>query len=307
MGIFSSELDASVQTILMVVLGILIFFTTVFQIWKMIRDGAFVRLMLTRTYSWWGIFLVYILFFCLYPPLGHLGFFALAAFSFREILVNQKFIRVPPWIFASLIVVLAVQFLLPLLIPQIRVLLVLPVVGFIVIHLLTLMLVPVEENLKTGSFLLWAFLVSSMGFSHLNLLHAMRLNPGMQGLLVYYLFLTQFNDVLQFIWGTALGRHYIAPTISPKKTWEGLLGAIVTTMGIAISLRGITPLTLGQSAFVGAVLPIFGFLGDLMISALKRNVGVKDLGSLIPGHGGLLDRVDSILLSGVVYFYFVAF
>jgi phosphatidate cytidylyltransferase len=113
--------------------------------------------------------------------------------------------------------------------------------------------------------------------------------------------------VLQFIWGTIFGKRFISPVISPKKTWEGLLGAIFTTMFIAYFLRFITPFNEWQSVLIGFILPLFGFWGDLTISSLKRHLKVKDLGTIIPGHGGILDRVDSILLSSLVYFYLIYF
>jgi phosphatidate cytidylyltransferase len=117
----------------------------------------------------------------------------------------------------------------------------------------------------------------------------------------------QFNDVLQFIWGTLFGKRLISPIISPKKTWERLIGAVLTTMILANALRYLTPFTMWQSLLIGLLMPIFGFWGDLTISTLKRNLKVKDMGTVIPGHGGVLDRIDSILISSLVYFYLVYF
>jgi phosphatidate cytidylyltransferase len=111
--------------------------------------------------------------------------------------------------------------------------------------------------------------------------------------------------VLQFLWGSIFGRHQISPEISPKKTWEGFLGGLVTTVGLAYALRFLTPFNEQQSLIVGAVLAITGFTGDLVLSAFKRSLGLKDMGNVIPGHGGLLDRIDSVTLSSISYFYVI--
>jgi phosphatidate cytidylyltransferase len=123
-------------------------------------------------------------------------------------------------------------------------------------------------------------------------------NPvaGGVGLLFFLVVLTQFNDVAQYCWGKLFGRHKVTPHVSPKKTWEGLIGGVATTTLVA-ALAGpyLTPLDMRWSALAGLILGIAGFLGDITMSAMKRDLGVKDTGGLIPGHGGILDRVDSPL------------
>ncbi len=109
------------------------------------------------------------------------------------------------------------------------------------------------------------------------------------------------------MWGATLGRHPIAPEASPKKTWEGFLGGAATTTILAWALREITPFSEIQSLLVGLGLGITGYLGDLNISAVKRNLNLKDMGHVIPGHGGILDRIDSLTFSSLLFFYVVAY
>ena len=111
--------------------------------------------------------------------------------------------------------------------------------------------------------------------------------------------------MFQFIWGKLLGRHKIIPKISPNKTWEGFVGGIITTTVIGFFLRFLTPLNEVEAIGVSFLVACAGFIGDVVVSAVKRDIGLKDTGSLIPGHGGLLDRIDSLSISGPVFFYLV--
>jgi phosphatidate cytidylyltransferase len=125
----------------------------------------------------------------------------------------------------------------------------------------------------------------------------------------FTLFTTFGSDTAAFFVGRALGRHRLAPKISPGKTWEGtiagILGAIIVSLLFTIPSPLSLPLGYWQAIPLGLAVSIFGQLGDLVESLLKRNMGVKDSGKSIPGHGGFLDRIDSIIFAGVVVYYYV--
>ncbi|WP_300615460.1 phosphatidate cytidylyltransferase, partial [Dokdonella sp.] len=126
--------------------------------------------------------------------------------------------------------------------------------------------------------------------------------------LLFVVLLTELNDVAQYVWGRALGRRKAIETVSPKKTVEGLLGGVLTTTLLSFLLAPVlTPLTPTDSVAVGLMIGIGGFLGDITISAVKRDIGVKDSGSLIPGHGGVLDRIDSLLFTAPLFFHFMKY
>jgi len=118
---------------------------------------------------------------------------------------------------------------------------------------------------------------------------------------------TSGSDTVAFFVGRAWGRHHLAPSISPGKTWEGAIagvsGAIIISLILVILLD--PPVSYGQAVLLGLLASIFGQLGDLVESWLKRKTGVKDSGKLLPGHGGVLDRIDSIIFSGIVVYYYV--
>lgn len=123
-------------------------------------------------------------------------------------------------------------------------------------------------------------------------------------LLLFLVIVTQFNDIFQYLWGKSLGRRKIVPTVSPGKTWAGLTGAVATTTLLSWGLAPwLTPLDVRWSLIVGLIISLGGFVGDVTISALKRDFGTKDSGSILPGHGGVLDRIDSLFYTAPLFFH----
>ena len=119
------------------------------------------------------------------------------------------------------------------------------------------------------------------------------------------------SDTSAFFVGRAWGKRRMATTISPSKTWEGAVGGFLGAIALALILKAIfslpplfLPINYWQAALLGAAVSIFAQLGDLVESLLKRNTGTKDSGKLLPGHGGILDRIDGFLFSGVLVYYF---
>ena len=163
--------------------------------------------------------------------------------------------------------------------------------------------------LRAVGTLSWGLMLTVFALSHLAMLlvGGEVYNPvaGGVGLLFFVVVLTQFNDVAQYTWGKLIGRHKVMPKVSPKKTWEGLLGGVLTTVAVAACLGPyLTPMDWQWSALAGGVIGVAGFLGDVTISAVKRDLGVKDTGGLLPGHGGILDRVDSLTYAAPAFFHF---
>ena len=123
------------------------------------------------------------------------------------------------------------------------------------------------------------------------------------GLLFYFVLLVQLGDIFQYGWGKLMGRRVIAPKINSSRTWEGFLGGVLTTALVAVLLRFATPFE-GLEAFcMGAVVAIMGFAGGMTMSAIKRDRGVKDYGTLVQGHAGVLDRIDSLCFAAPVFFH----
>lgn len=185
-----------------------------------------------------------------------------------------------------------------------------PVYMFLFLPMRMIVIGETKEFLRAVGTLHWGLMTMVFSLSHTAYLLALPQegNPiaGGAGLILYLVFLTEFNDVAQYIWGKTMGRHKVLPTVSPNKTWEGLFGGIVTTVALAALLAPwLTPLTRIESLGAGLLIGLAGFIGDVTISALKRDLGLKDSGSLLPGHGGILDRVDSLTYTAPLFFHFV--
>ena len=185
-----------------------------------------------------------------------------------------------------------------------------PVYLFLLLPMRMVLIGETAGFLRAAGSLHWGLMLTVFNLSHMAFLLALpeARNPagGGAGLVLFLMFLTQFNDVAQYIWGKTLGKHKIIPKVSPKKTWEGFLGGVATTTGAAWLLAPLlTPLTGWEAPAAGLLIGLAGFVGDVNISALKRDLGIKDSGSLIPGHGGILDRVDSLTFTAPLFFHFL--
>jgi phosphatidate cytidylyltransferase len=197
-----------------------------------------------------------------------------------------------------------------------------PVYMFLFLPMRMVLLGETGGFLRAAGTLHWGLMTMVFSISHVAFLLVLRQPPaaevvrspaagpaaalGGPALVLYLVFLTQFNDVAQFLWGKALGRHKVVPKVSPNKTWEGLLGGVLTTVALAVLLAPwLTPLTRGEALLAGVIIGLGGFLGDIIISALKRDLGIKDSGALLPGHGGILDRIDSLTYAAPLFFHYV--
>jgi phosphatidate cytidylyltransferase len=131
--------------------------------------------------------------------------------------------------------------------------------------------------------------------------------PGVEAIFVL-LVLVESNDAFGYLWGTLLGRRPLAPRLSPKKTVEGALLAIVSVIVVGQLLGFLLPFVgRWHLAFLSFLVAVLGLCGDLVISFIKRDLKLKDMGSVIPGHGGLLDRFDSLVLAAPAYFHFLRY
>lgn len=126
-------------------------------------------------------------------------------------------------------------------------------------------------------------------------------------LLMFLIAVVQLSDVLQYVWGKLVGGRKIMPALSPSKTVSGTVGGILSATAVAALMSPITPFSPLQAAGIGLVVCLMGFFGGLVMSAIKRDHGVKDWGNMIQGHGGMLDRVDSICFAAPVFFHIVRY
>lgn len=186
-----------------------------------------------------------------------------------------------------------------------------PVFCFLLIPMRMLIVGQVEGYIRAAGTLNWGLMTTVFSLSHAAFLLILRPQAHLEmhagpGLMLYLVLLTQLNDVAQYIWGKSLGRRKIVPAVSPNKTWGGFLGGVGTTMFLAWLLGPVlTPMNFSQSVLAGLIISVGGFFGDINLSALKRDLGIKDTGSILPGHGGILDRVDSLTYTAPLFFHYI--
>lgn len=185
-----------------------------------------------------------------------------------------------------------------------------PVYMLLILPMRMVLIGETQGFLRAIGTLHWGLMITVFSLSHMAYLLVLpeANNPagGIAGLLIYLVFLTEINDVSQYIWGKSLGKRKVIPKVSPGKTVAGFIGGVVTTVMLsALVAPYLTPLNLYEALTAGALIGLAGFIGDVTISALKRDLGVKDSGSILPGHGGILDRLDSLTYTAPLFFHFV--
>jgi phosphatidate cytidylyltransferase len=193
----------------------------------------------------------------------------------------------------------------------------LPLVFFLLLSIRLVMTGTTIGFVYDVSSVFWGLMLTTYCVSHaVRLVHLPEtLNPvgGWPGWIIYLVLLTELNDIAQALWGRQFGRHKVTPTISPKKTWEGLLFGMATTVVAAVLIAPLlTPLAdlpglipWQWAALAGLIIAAGGFFGDVTVSAVKRDVGVKDSGTLLPGQGGMLDRIDSLSFTAPLFYYYL--
>jgi phosphatidate cytidylyltransferase len=156
----------------------------------------------------------------------------------------------------------------------------------------------------------WGLIICVYFVSYVPALHMLRI-PAYENqnakLMFFLVLVVQLSDVLQYLWGKALGALRIAPSISPNKTWAGFVGGTLSATAIGTAMWWATPFRPAQAAVMALIVALMGFLGGLIMSAIKRDRGFKDYGSLVSGHGGVLDRIDSLCFAAPVFFHLTRF
>lgn len=179
-----------------------------------------------------------------------------------------------------------------------------PVYGFLLLPILASLGGDALRFLTRAAQVQWGLMIAVFCISHVPALLLLEI-PGYEGrnllLIAYLVLVVQLSDVLQYVCGKLFGRRKIAPRLSPSKTLEGFLGGVALSTLIGAALFWITPFSFWQSALIALTLNLLGFAGGIVMSAIKRDRGVKDWGYMIEGHGGMLDRLDSVCFAAPVF------
>ena len=185
-----------------------------------------------------------------------------------------------------------------------------PVYGFLFLPILSALLGDTAHFLDRSTKVQWALMISVFCISHIPAILTLDIE-GFEDkkllLMIFLILVVQSSDVLQYVWGKLFGKHKIAPKLSPSKTVEGFLGGVVSASVLGGLLYWLTPFNPVQAVLMSLLICLMGFLGGLVMSAMKRSMGVKDWGNMISGHGGMLDRMDSLCFAAPIFFHVVRY
>ena len=185
-----------------------------------------------------------------------------------------------------------------------------PVYAFLALPIVASVSQDTTRFLERTAKVQWGLMISVYCISHVPALLTLRIPNygGREALLIVFLVLVvQGSDVLQYVWGKLFGRRKIAPQLSPSKTVEGFLGGVLSATLFGAALYWITPFQVWEAAVMALLIAVLGFFGGLVMSAIKRDRGIKDWGAMIEGHGGMLDRMDSVTFAAPIFFHVTRF
>lgn len=277
-------------------------------VWR--RPGKDWRELTLRIRTWWVIILLFSL-AILSPRWLALTFFALVSFmalkEFLTLAPSRQTDRMPLlWMFVAI----PINYWLIGINWYGMFVVFIPVYAFLFLPVRMVIAGDTQGFLRFASQHHWSLMTTVFAFSHVAFLLVLPDDGKQTGaLLVLFLVgLTEFNDIAQYLWGKSIGRMKVMPKVSPNKTLAGLIGGVATTTLMAALLGPVmTPLNLPLSLLAGFIIGLSVFCGDVVMSAIKRDIGVKDSGTLLPGHGGILDRLDSLIFTAPVFFHFIRY
>lgn len=264
-----------------------------------------------RIRAWWGMVLV----FAAALATGGLG--SVLLFGFTSFWALREFITMTPTrhadhrtLFWAFFVVTPLQYYLVYIQWYDLFIKLIPVYTFLLLAMRSAATGDCERFLERTAKIQWGLMICVYCLSHVPALLTLKIRDysGENAkLLFWFVLVVQVSDVLQYVWGKTIGRYKIAPTISPNKTWEGFLGGTLSASLIGAALYRVTPFNFTVALGMAVLVTFMGFFGGIVLSAIKRDRGIKDFGAAIAGHGGVLDRIDSVCFAAPMFFHLTRF
>jgi phosphatidate cytidylyltransferase len=306
--------DRELQLVYLGILGILLLSTVIAVLLRAARRGEphpVIENLLARIRSWWAMCLI----FFLVQLVGTGG--SLVLFTFLSFLALREYLTLISTrradhrtLFWSFFIITPLQYFLIWTDWYGMFSILIPVYAFLFVPTRLVLAGDTDGFLSRAATIQWGLMICTYCLSYTPALLILPI-PGYEDenakLLLFLVLVDQISDVFQYVWGKLFGRRKIAPKISPNKTWEGFIGGGVCATLIGTGLWWITPFTPWEAAQLSLAIVLMGFAGGLTMSAIKRDRGVKDYGTIIGGHGGILDRVDSLCFAAPVFFHFVRY
>lgn len=271
------------------------------------KSQSIVQNMIARTNAWWAMIAILAVTFAAGKTSTILLFVLISYFALRE------FITLTPTrpgdhnaLSLAFFVAIPLQYYLIWINWYALFAILIPVYAFLILPSISVLSQDTENFLERTAKTQWGLMIAVYCISHAPALLMLGISgyTDQDALLLFYMMLVaQSSDVFQYVFGTLVGKTRVAPLVSPNKTVEGLVGGGLCAVGVGAAMWWITPFTPWQSAGMAFAIVVMGFLGGLVMSAIKRSLGAKDWGTMIKGHGGMLDRLDSICFAAPIFFH----
>lgn len=301
---FINSIDSNVLMFTVILFSVLTFASTLFFVWGKLKPQTNLTELKTRAKSWWIMSAIFLVATIFNTKISYIAFALLSFLTLRELFSILKLRQSDRSAMLLCYFAIPVQYFFTYHGFVIASLVFIPVVMFIVLPFRLVIVGQTDGIIQSMAILPATLMIALFGLSHLGLLLTL---PQGRSLLFFLVFITEMNDVFQFVWGKLLGKHKILPKVSPNKTWEGFIGGVISTTFLGLGLQFLTPLTTAQILIVSFITANAGFIGDVIISSVKRDLHLKDTSTAIPGHGGVLDRIDSLVVAAPVFFHLVYF
>jgi len=305
------SLSGEIQIVIGVILGILVVSSLLFWTYGLFKSSPGLTELKMRTKSWWAMATLFLMAALISPIITYIGIGFLSFAALREFYSVIQLRRTDRVGMLFCYLAIPIQYTLAYMGWYELFIIFIPVFMFIWIPFVLVLSGETKMIMTSMAGLPTSIMLCVFGLSHMAYLISLPSIEGFaaggKGLLLFLIFITQMNDVMQFVWGKLLGRNKILPKISPNKTWEGFLGGLLSSIVIGYFMRFLTPLSELEVILVSFLIAGVGFIGDVIVSAIKRDMGVKDMGGAIPGHGGVLDRIDSLSMTTPIFFHMVYF
>lgn len=300
---------AGVQVLGSMVL-VLTILTIVFYAIKSLKGPSkLVNELISRTNSWWIIILICTLVLFMNVWMAYIGTAALSYFAFREmssqVNLRPSDLRILKWTLIGI----PIQWTFAYINYFNGFLLWLPMISFIFVTFLVVTMQDTVQVTRSMGFIHWIQMTTIFSFSHLPYFLSYPWPAETHGanLLLFLLIMTEANDVFQFTWGKLFGKHKIIEKVSPNKTVEGFVGGFISSIVLGWLLRDLIQLGDYKIFVLSGLIAFVGFMGDVTFSAVKREFQIKDMSNLIPGHGGIMDRADSLAFTSIMFFHLYRF
>ncbi|NPB04346.1 MAG: phosphatidate cytidylyltransferase [Thermotogae bacterium] len=308
------RLPEGARLLLLFIFGVLVLATLLTYLLKPVLPKDLYEDLKARVKAWWLMVLVQVVVINIHPK-GSILLFALMSFwALKEYFTA---IKIRPEdrlaLFVAFFIVLPLNYLWVWTEWYVMFLIFIPVYGFLSVPFFLLMAKNPRGFTASASRIHWGLMAFVYGVSHMaylvNLRHLYDPHAPYNGLtlMMFLIFVVEMSDVFQYIFGKLLGRHRVWPSISPGKTWEGLIGGVIVAVLLGYLFRFLTPFSPLESVIVSFLITTLGFVGGGVMSAVKRDLGKKDFGYILPGHGGIIDRIDSLCWAAPIYFHYIAY